>query len=89
MNKNKVVCINDNFPRLQKYGGSERDAPNKPKLGEVLTIDEILGDFFRFDKYDCEDSFNWWYAKNFAPINEEEIENEINELLQVPKQLYL
>jgi len=50
-----------------------------------LVIDEILGEFLRFDKYDTEESYNWWKSDRFAPITEEEIvmEELISEALSV------
>lgn len=71
----KVVCISENFPLLKKYGG-DTEAKNTPKKDEVLIIDEILGEFLRFDKYDTDESYNWWYFNRFAPISEEEIAME-------------
>jgi hypothetical protein len=76
-----VVCISENFPVIKKYGGTGEEATNTPKQGEVLVIDEILGGFLRFNKYDTEESFNWWYYNRFAPVNEKEQEELINELV--------
>ena len=80
----KVVCISENFPLIEKYGGG-KEAANAPKKEEVLVIDEILGEFLRFDKYDTEESYNWWKSDRFAPITEEEIamEETIAEALSV------
>ena len=72
----KVVCISENFPLIKKYGGTGKEAVNTPKKEEVLVIDEILGEFLRFDKYDTEESYNWWKSDRFAPITEEEIAME-------------
>ncbi len=67
----KVVCVSDHFPVIRKYGGTGEEANLTPKEGEVLIIDEILGEFLRFDKYDTDESFNWWMADRFAPLNED------------------
>lgn len=77
----KVVYISEDFPVIKKYGGTGKEAKDKPKKDEVLVIDEILGDFLRFDKYDTNESFNWWKYDRFAPVNEDElvIENLIAE----------
>lgn len=81
----KVVCILQDFPVIKKYGGTGKEADNTPKKNEILVIDEILGEFLRFDKYDTNESFNWWKADRFAPIDETElaIENLIAEALSV------
>ena len=80
----KVVCINDDFPPIKKYedlshpsSGIFNSAGNKPKLREVIIIDDVLGDFLRFEKYDTVESFNWWIADNFAPIDDEKVEKKI------------
>lgn len=70
-----VVCINDSFPWIEEYGGIG-PAIKHPKKDEVLVIDEILGEFLRFDKYDTEQSVNWWLATHFAPIEQIAIEQE-------------
>jgi hypothetical protein len=81
----KVVCILQDFPVIKKYGGIGEEAKNTPKKNEILVIDEILGEFLRFDKYDTNESFNWWKADRFAPIDETElaIEKLIAEALAV------
>lgn len=66
----KVVCISENFPLIKKYGGTGIEPRLTPKKDEVLFIDEILGDFLRFNKYDTSESFNWWKYDRFADINE-------------------
>lgn len=79
----KVVCISDHFPHLPQYGGTPENTADKPKKGEILVIDEILGDFLRFDKYDTEQSFNWWMHNRFAPLTDESEQlNEGKHLLQ-------
>lgn len=66
----KVICISDNFPIIPEYsGGATKGTDVFPKVGEILFIDETLGDFVRFDKYDSE-SFNWWYWNRFAKVDE-------------------
>ena len=72
----KIVCVSENFPLIKEYGGNWIEPNKKPKKDEVLIIDEILGDFLRFDKYDTSESFNWWKYDRFADINElEELQN--------------
>lgn len=43
----KVICISEDFPWIKKYGGSGEQAKEHPKLGEMLCVDEILGEFLR------------------------------------------
>ncbi len=81
----EVICVNINFPFIKDYGGSG-EAKNKPKENEVLVVDETLGDFIRFDKYDTEGSFNWWHHNRFRTINLDEMEECISELMTVPNQ---
>jgi hypothetical protein len=76
----KVVCILGRFPLIKEFGGTGREAVDTPKKNEVLIIDEILGEFLRFDKYDTDDSFNWWAGDHFAPFDE--MEGIKEELLQ-------
>ena len=68
----KVICISNNFPHIKKYGGSE-GATTTPKKGEILVIDEVLGDFLRFDKYDTYESYNWWMFNRFSLIDDMEL----------------
>jgi len=64
----KVICISEDFPLIKKYGGTGKEAQATPKKDEVLVIDEILGEFLRFDIYDTEESNNWWKDDRFMPI---------------------
>lgn len=80
----KVVCISENFPveattetDKSKIGNQ---APIHPIKGETLVIDEMLGDFLRFDKYDT-DAFNWWHSTGFRPIDEIEITTSKREII--------
>lgn len=83
-----VVCINTNFPEMITTSEDKsrigKIPPNHPKIGERLCIDEILGEFLRFDKYDIPESFNWWKYTHFAPIDDQGIEESISELLAHP-----
>jgi len=63
----EVVCVSEDFPVITKYGGSSNPTKAKPKKGEKLTVDETLGDFLRFDKYDSE-TWNWWHHTRFRPV---------------------
>lgn len=74
-----VVCINDHFPLIMTTADKERvgTMPSvHPKLNESLVIDEILGEYLRFDQYDCDDvnhpdyGLNWWKHTHFAAIQE-------------------
>lgn len=59
-----VICINDNFPLIPEFGGNG-DIVEKPKVGEILTVDEVLGDFLMFEKYNTETSTNWFFFTKF------------------------
>ena len=72
----KVVCISENFPvhatTLEDKNDIGKQASTRPVKGETLIIDEMLGDFLRFNKYDT-DSFNWWHCSRFRPLDEFEV----------------
>jgi len=84
----KVVCISENFP---VHTTTEIDksiigtqAPTHPIKGETLVIDEMLGDFLRFNKYDTDESFNWWHSTRFKPLDDIEIifsHNEVSDFV--------
>jgi hypothetical protein len=69
----KVVCISEDFPQIRTTNKDKSElgqqAIQHPKKGETLVIDEMLGVFLRFDKYDT-DSFNWWHNSRFKPLDE-------------------
>lgn len=74
-----VVCINDYFPMVITTADKERigTLPTvHPKRNELLVIDEILGEYLRFNKYDCDDvnlpdyGWRWWKHTHFAAIQE-------------------
>jgi hypothetical protein len=66
----KVICISNHFPVIKEYGGTGNEAINTPQKGEILIVNEVLGDFLRFDKYDTTESFNWWKSDRFSLIKE-------------------
>lgn len=72
----KVVCISESFPvhttTLEDKSDIGKQAPIHPVKGEKLIIDEMLGDFLRFSKYDT-DAFNWWHCSRFRPLDEFEV----------------
>ena len=68
----KVVCINSVFPVKATTDIDKSIIGMHPLIypieGEILVIDEMLGDeWVRFDKYDNE-SFNWWHESRFKPF---------------------
>ena len=64
-----VVCVKDDFPMIKKHSSEGSvEAIRKPRLKEHIAIDEILGDFLRFSKYDTEDSWNWWHYSRFKSV---------------------
>lgn len=80
----KVVCIDANFPHIKAYGGSG-NVSYKPKKGGILVIDENLGDFLRFDKYDTVDSFNWWFHNRFRPLDHAFADEVIKMICEQPE----
>ncbi len=85
-----VVCIKDNFILQIADGRKERIgtlATEHPKVGEMLEISEILGEFLRFDKYDCWDishpdyGWRWWKHTHFAKPDESETAERKNQNL--------
>ena len=84
----KVVCISESFPLFRT---TEEDKSqigimpaNHPKKNEVLTIDEILGTFLRFSKYDTE-NWEWWHHTRFVPFDDEQrlrLLNEAKDLIE-------
>jgi hypothetical protein len=65
----RVVCISEDFPIIEKWS-TGKETNNKPKKGEILVIDEILGDFLMFNKYSSVNNINWWKYDRFAPVDE-------------------
>lgn len=80
----KVVCINESFPHIEKYGGVDLGNPN-PIKGEELIIAEILGLFLRFDKYTFPNENKWFLYNRFAPITDWE-EQLVENLLESVKE---
>jgi hypothetical protein len=80
-----ALCVNDNFPIVTTTGdksqiGSKPDI--HPQKGEVCCVDEILGEFLRFDEYDFNDSWNWWIHTHFKKLTQEEVEDHYEEIGQ-------
>jgi hypothetical protein len=81
----KVICISEKLPQWKTTGEDKGDIGTNPgshpKINEILTVDEILGDFLRFDRYDT-DSYNWWKSDRFRKLSLQELmeeeENTIN-----------
>ncbi len=68
-----VVCVSTNFPVVKKFSSTNVGAKECPKLHEHLMIDEILGDYLRFDKYDEHGMCNWWKYDRFIPLSSEQL----------------
>lgn len=67
----EVVCINDSFPMVRTTNEDKSNigqpAEFHPQKNEELIIDEILGPFLRFDKYDSDEfGFQWWHHSAFV-----------------------
>lgn len=84
-----VICINDNFPAWKTTDKDKSQIGKQPSLypkrGEICVIDEILGEFIRFDEYDVDDpndkefGFCWWKHTHFKLVRDEEAEIYFNE----------
>lgn len=84
----RVICINDkNFTIVIT---TEEDksiigkyATSYPKEGDILTVDEVLGEFIRFDKCDNQ-SFNWFHEKYFTllPYSNKAVQDKILSLMK-------
>lgn len=78
-----VVCINDAFPllttTLEDKQNVGKQAEWHPMLNEKLTIDEMLGDFLRFQKYDIGDHCQWWHKSRFIAYAEKRLIEVIEE----------
>lgn len=83
-------CINDNFPEIITTNEDKSNLgkqPSKyPKLGKYYVVDEILGEFIRFDEFDCSDEnsidygYKWWFHTHFQALTDEEFENEYKKI---------
>ena len=90
-----VVCINDTFPVVETTMTDKSvigTIPKKrPKKDEVCCIDEILGEFIRFDEYDDNDpssidyGYKWWKHTHFKHITHEELENHYESVAKYSK----
>lgn len=79
----KVVCISEDFPLIKKYSTIDiGEAKETPKKNEIIIIDEILGEFLRFNKYDTPESFNWWKYDRFAPLDDNKSIHVTEEMLE-------
>jgi hypothetical protein len=67
----EVVCVNDIFPMIRTTNEDKSELGTKakfhPQKNEELVINEILGPFLRFDKYDSDIvGFQWWHHSSFV-----------------------
>lgn len=95
---NYVICVNDIFPAVSTTGDKSLigTLPSEyPKKGEVCCIDEILGEFIRFDEYDCNEEtsleygFRWWKHTHFKLMTNEEVENHYENVGKKTRELVL
>ena len=85
-------CINDRFPEIITTNEDKshlgEQPKNYPKLGKFYCVDEVLGEFIRFDEFDCHDEdsshfgWSWWFHTHFKPLTDEEFEEEYNKVMQ-------
>ena len=88
-----VICINDRFSMVVTTADKSLIGtlpPIHPAIGESLVIDEILGEFIRFDRYDCKDTslpdygWRWWKHTHFKKPDAISIKSEILESIDIP-----
>lgn len=95
----EVVCIKDSFPCLVTTGDKSQigSMPDRhPVKGEHLVIDEILGEYLRFEKYDEPDQsridygWHWWKHTQFAAVqDDDEQETEEDRIIYAKIRRYL
>jgi len=82
----KVVCISDDFPGVRTSDPDKsiigRQAKYHPHKDDVLIIDDIIGPYLNFEKYNTAESNQWFHYTRFAPVLEEGIEAEANEVVR-------
>lgn len=87
----KVVCVSDYFPKVITTDEDKSTLGNlpvrHPKRGEVYCIDEILGEFLRFDAFDEKDTthpeygWRWWKHTHFKGVETDNETSEIGETI--------
>lgn len=85
-------CINDNFPAVittdEDKSQLGKQPKNHPIKGKFYVVDEVLGEFIRFDEFDCHEQnsldfgWKWWKHTHFKPLTDSEFEKEYNNVMQ-------
>lgn len=92
-----ALCINENFPVVETTGDKSQIGTqpiSHPKRGEICCVDEILGEYLRFDEHDCNDPNNpdygwkWWKHTHFKPLTKQEVEEHYEKVGQGVKQWF-
>lgn len=87
-----VICISEAFPEWKTTDEDKSrigtTPAHHPKKGEIITIDEVLGDFIRFDKYDIPESFNWWHHSRFRKVEDADCEESIDAVVHKNVELF-
>lgn len=77
----EVICISENFPLKITTDINKEDigkqAKSHPKLNEPLIIDETLGEFLSFSKYNINE-VAWWHSSRFRLVKYDESEELID-----------
>ncbi len=85
--KQKVVCISDAFPCTHDTGDGTQIGKTpiiRPIVGRTYVIDEILGEYIRFEELDCNDpnapeyGYKWWHQSRFVLYKMENTEMAIS-----------
>lgn len=74
-----VKCINDNFPYQHQHGGDPSLCKDQPKLNELLEVEDVLGEYLMFEKYNSPISNNFWHESRFEKAKS--IKEQTNEML--------
>lgn len=73
----EVICISEDFPMKITTDVNKEDigkqAKYHPKLNEPLIIDETLGEYLSFSKYNI-NGVNWWHSSRFRLVKYNESE---------------
>lgn len=85
-----VLCINDDFPVMATTDNDKSiigtHPLRHPSKGEICCVDELLGEYLRFDEYDDNDEnspdygWKWWKHTRFKAVTKQEVENHYEQV---------
>ena len=93
-----ALCINENFPVVATTDEDKsiigKQPTRHPKKGEICCVDEILGEYLRFDEYDDHDEsspdygWKWWKHTHFKKMTMQEVEDHYEQIGKETKQWF-